>query len=90
MAGKSFKAILEGWIGQQVTVINPQSYRKTPLSDGVALETYTATVASVEGDYVELVFEARKRNQMETVQQMVPFMEVKRISTWGGEKFLQL
>jgi hypothetical protein len=90
MAGKNFKTILEDWVGQQVTVINPQSYRKTPLSDGVALETYTATVAAVEDDYVELAFEARKRNQMEKVQQMVPFMEIKRVSMWGGERFLQL
>ena len=90
MAGKTFRSVLESWIGEQVTVINPQSYRKTPLSDGVALETYTATIGSVEDDYVELSFEARKRNQMEKVQQVVPFMEIKRISTWGGEKFLQL
>ena len=90
MAGKSFKAILESWVGQQVTVINPQSYRKTPLSDGVALETYTATITTVEDDYVSLSFEARKRNQMEKVEQVVPFSEVKRVSTWGGERFLQL
>jgi len=90
MAGKCFKEILESWVGQQVTVINPQSYRKTPLSDGVALETYTATITTVEDDYVSLSFEARKRNQMEKVEQVVPFSEVKRVSTWGGEKFLQL
>ena len=90
MAGKNLRAFLESWIGEQVTVINPQSYRKTPLSDGVALETYTATIALVEEDYVELSFEARKRNQMERVQQIVPFLEIRRLSTWGGEKFLQL
>jgi hypothetical protein len=90
MAGKTFKTILESWINEQVTVINPQSYRKTPLSDGVALETYTATITSVEDDYVSLMFEARKRNQMEKVEQVVPFNEIKRVSTWGGEKFLQL
>ncbi len=90
MASKTFRGFLEGWIGEQVTVINPQSYRKTPLSDGVALETYTATIAVVEDDYVELSFDARKRNQMEKVQQIVPFAEIKRISTWGGERFLQL
>lgn len=90
MAGKTFQSILESWIGQQVTVINPQSYRKTPLSDGVALETYTATITTVEDDYVSLTFEARKRNQMEQVEQVVPFAEIKRISTWGGEKFIQL
>jgi hypothetical protein len=90
MAGKNLRAFLEGWIGEQVTVINPQSYRKTPLSDGVALETYTAAIAVVEEDYIELSFEARKRNQMERVQQIVPFSEIRRLSTWGGEKFLQL
>lgn len=90
MAGKTFKDVLDGWVGEQVTVINPHSYRKTPLSDGITLETFSATIAAVEDDYVELSFEARKQNQTEKVQQIVPFVEIKRISTWGGERYLQL
>jgi hypothetical protein len=90
MAGKTFRGVLESWVGEQVTVINPKSYRKTPLSDGVALETYQATVSSVEDDYVELTFEARKQSDTQQVLQIVPLTEIRRISTWGGEKFLQL
>ncbi len=90
MEGKTFRSALESWVGQQVTVINPKSYRKTPISDGVTLETYEATLSSVENDYVELSFEARKRGESQVVQQVVPLSEVRRISTWGGEKYIQL
>jgi hypothetical protein len=90
MAGKTFRSSLESWIGQQVMVINPKSYRKTPISDGVTLETYEATLSSVEDDYVEFTFEARKRGEPQVVQQVVPLTEIRRISTWGGEKYVQL
>jgi len=90
MAGEEFKAVLESWTNEKVKVINPASYRKGAITEGIALETYEATIKAVGSDFVHLTFEAQKKGKPENVDQYVPLNEVKRISVWGDEKYLQL
>ena len=90
MAGGNFKAALQEWVNDKITVINPASYRKGTITEGVALETYEATLVAIEEDFIRVSFEAQKKDSREKVVQLIPLHEVKRISIWGTEKFLQL
>ena len=90
MGGDQFRAVLEGWVNQKVKVINPASYRKGTITEGIALETYEATIAAVGVDFVHITFDAQKKDRREKVDQYVPLTEVKRVSVWGEEKYLQL
>ena len=52
-------------------------------------------IAEAEKLGAECIFQdangdARKQNETLEVQQIVPLAEIRRVSTWGGEKYLQL
>ena len=90
MGGDQFRGVLEKWVNQKVKVINPASYRKGTITEGIALETYEATIANVGIDFVHITFDAQKKDKLEKVDQYVPLNEVKRVSVWGEERYLQL
>lgn len=90
MASKSFRELLSAWVNQEIIVINPESFRKTMLTEGVALEIYTARVRAVHEDYIEVSFHAQKKGGVEPVDQFIPLEKIKRASVWGGEKYLHL
>jgi len=90
MSASTFKDLLSAWVSSDVIVINPESFRKTGITEGVALETYTAQIRAVYDDYIELGFQAQKKGKMENVDQYVPFNRIKRASQWGDERYLQL
>jgi len=89
MAG-SFKEVLEGWIGSTAIVINPSSFQKTALREQVGLETYKVEIKHVGNDFVQVSFESKKTDRAEQVNQFIPFHDIRRLSIWGEEKYIQL
>jgi hypothetical protein len=90
MSANTFKALLSGWVSQDIIIINPESFRKTGITEGVALETYTAQIRAVHDDYIEVGFQAQKKGKVVNVDQFIPFNRIKRASQWGDERYLQL
>lgn len=81
---------LKEWIGEEVTVVNPQSFAETVIKDVIRMETYTAKIQEIGDDFVRLHYSAVKRNVETPVDQVIPFHEIRRISVWGDEKLLHL
>ena len=90
MAGETFVSILESWVGQPVTVVNPESYKTTALGQGVSFQTYEAKVATLGADFVGLAFVAAKKSDNLEVEQYIPLAMIKRLSNWGGERLIHL
>jgi hypothetical protein len=88
MAG--FKDLLAAWIGQEVTVINPESFKLTQLGKGLGFQTYPAKVDEVGDDFVKLAFSSVKGESQTAVEQIVPMGHIKRLSLWGDERYLHL
>jgi hypothetical protein len=86
----NFKGLLEGWIGSQVTVINPESFKSTALGQGLSFQSYKAKVIEIGDDYMKLSFTAVKKDTQNEVEQIIPIYLIKRISTWGEEKLIHL
>jgi hypothetical protein len=87
---ESMRAILEGWVGKKAIVVNPQSYQKKALGVELGLETYEVEVKAVGSDFVHVCFESRKTDHPEHVEQYIPFHDIRRLSVWGEEKYIQL
>jgi hypothetical protein len=90
MAGDNWRSIILSWAGNQVTVINPESYKSTALGKGLTFQSYSATIADVGEDYIKLTFTAMKTEVKQEIEQFVPLNAVKRVSVWGGEKLVHL
>ena len=89
MAG-SFVAMLGEWVGSDVTVVNPESYKSTALGKGLTFQTYTAKLDQVGDDWIKLTFSARKGETETNVEQLVPINRIKRVSVWGDERIVHL
>lgn len=89
MAG-NFVGLLGSWVGTEVTVVNPESYKSTTLGKGLTFQTYSAKVDEVGEDFVRLSYEAVKGEAKSAVEQIVPISRIKRISVWGDEKLIHL
>jgi hypothetical protein len=90
MSGHDFRSILKSWEGSEITVINPESFKSTPLGLGLGFQSYAARLAEVGEDYVKLAYTAIKKDVQTDVEQVVPIALVKRISVWGGERLIHL
>ena len=90
MSHHDFKSILQSWVGSQVTVINPESFKATALGQGLGFQSYTAQIVELGEDYVKLAYSAIKKDSQTDVEQIVPISLVKRITIWGGERLLHL
>lgn len=84
------REVLEQWVGQEVTVINPQSFIETQIQSNLVMETYQAKVSEVGEDFIRLEYNAKKKKEDLAVDQVIPLHELRRISTWGGDRFLHL
>ncbi len=89
MAG-SIKEVLSGWVGHKATVVNPQSFQKTTLREHLGLEIYEVEVMAVGDDFLHVGFESKKTDHPEHVEQYIPFHDIRRISVWGDERYIQL
>jgi hypothetical protein len=90
MGAPNFVDVLKAWEGSAVTIINPQSYTVSKITDGISFESYTANLASVHNDYVVLAFTHKKKSEEQPVEQFIPLAWVKRVSTWGDQRYIQL
>jgi len=90
MSGHDFRSILKSWEGGEITVINPESFKSTPLGLGLGFQSYTAKLSTVGEDFITLVYTAIKKDVQTDVEQIVPIALIKRISVWGGEKLIHL
>lgn len=86
----TMRELLSQWVNADVHVVNPQSYVVTALKDSLTMETYQAKLAEVGEDFVRLRFHATRRKEDMPVDQLIPLHEVKRVSTWGDDKYLHL
>ena len=86
----NFKGLLEAWIGSQVTVINPESFKSTALGQGLSFQSYKAKLVEIGDDYMKLSFTAVKKDTQNEVEQIIPIYLIKRISIWGEEKLIHL
>lgn len=86
----NFVDLLKDWVGKDVTVVNPESYKLTALGKGLSFQTYSATMSEMGGDYVKITFSAVKQEQQTSVEQLIPLKNIKRISLWGDERLIHL
>ncbi len=85
-----FVDVLKSWEGKTVTIINPQSYTVSKITDGISFESYSATLSVVADDYIRVTFAHKKQNDEQPVEQIVPLQWVKRVSLWGDQHYIQL
>ncbi len=90
MAESNFKELLTTWSKGEVTIVNPQSFRRGAITDAIDLETFSANLKHVGDDFVEVQYEAKKKGEVESVTQYIPFTQIRRLSLWGSEKLIQL
>jgi len=90
MAESNFLAILNSWKGGDVTVINPQSFRKGAITNAIDLETFPAKLVGVGDDFIEVKYEAKKKGELAEVTQFIPFTQIKRVSIWGTENMIHI
>jgi len=88
--GATLLGLLQAWVGTEITVVNPESYKSTQLGKGLTFQTYGAKLAEIGDDFLKLTFAAKKNESSTTVEQIIPLDRVKRISSWGDEKLIHL
>ena len=81
---------LKQWENQEVTIVNPESYKSTALGEGLTFQTFGAKLAEVGDDYIRVSFQAKKMEDVLNVEQIIPMSRIKRVSMWGDEKLLHL
>ena len=91
--GSSVRAILEKLVGKVVLIVNPESYRKTPIGFSIEKETYRAKVKAIHEDCVEVrcefITDPRKGTK-EVTAQFIPMNQVKRISVSQSDRYLHI
>jgi hypothetical protein len=90
MPQSTFLAILSSWKNTEVTVVNPQSFRRGAITNAIDLETFPARLVHVGEDYVEVAYEAKKKGEMAPVTQFIPFTQIRRLSVWGSENLIHI
>jgi len=90
VSGENFKACLGEWVGGEVTVVNPESYKSTALGKGLTFQSYRAKLDSVGDDFIKLSFSSVKGDSQTAVEQLIPVYHVKRVSSWGDERIVHL
>ena len=88
--GANLIGLLQAWVGSEVTVVNPESYKSTQLGKGLTFQTYNAKLEQIGDDFLKLTFTAKKQETTTNVEQIIPLNRVKRISSWGEEKLIHL
>jgi hypothetical protein len=85
-----FSEMLGQWTGSTVHVINPESYTLGQLGDQIKFESYDVVLVEVADDYVQISFTRLKKGAEEKVDQFIPLHQVKRVSMWGDQRFIQI
>ncbi|MCB1163010.1 MAG: hypothetical protein R3C71_09845 [Candidatus Krumholzibacteriia bacterium] len=90
MAAARFVEVLKAWEGSSVTIINPQSYTVSKITDGISFESYTAELSGVADDYIQVTFVHKRQHEDQPVEQFIPLTWIKRVSVWGSQRYIQL
>ncbi len=89
----SLRAVLEKLVGKVVLVVNPESYRKTPIGFSIEKETYRAKVKSLHSDCLEVrcefVTDPRKGTK-EVTAQFIPVAQIKRVSVGQTDRYIHI
>lgn len=88
--GGNLLGLMNEWVGSEVTVVNPESYKSTALGKGLTFQTYVAKLDQIGDDFLKLTFTAKKGESETQVEQLIPLDQIKRISRWGDEKLIHL
>lgn len=88
--GANLIGLLQAWVGSEITVVNPESYKSTQLGKGLTFQTYNAKLEQIGDDFLKLTFTAKKQETTTNVEQIIPIDRVKRMSSWGDEKIIHL
>ena len=83
-------SLLGEWVGSEVTIINPESYKSTALGKGLTFQSYKAKFEELGDDFVRISFAAKKGDSHTQVEQLIPYDQIKRVSRWGDEKLIHL
>ena len=75
MAANHFVEVLKSWAGTPVTIINPQSYTVSKITDGISFESYSAQLTVVAEDFIQVTFAVAW---------------IKRVSIWQNQRYIQL
>jgi len=86
----SFASLLGEWVGGEVTIVNPESFKSSALGKGLTFQSYKAIFAELGDDFVRVTFQAKKGDSQTEVEQLIPFGFIKRVSRWGEEKLIHL
>ena len=89
---ESFLAILEGFVGKVVTVVNPESYEDAPIGHTLTTGFYRAKVVGIGSDFLVVATEYVHKGAKgkEPVRQFIPLHRVKRISLMKTERLIHL
>ncbi len=90
MSVSSFISVLKEWENSTVTIINPESYSLGMLGDKIAFESYEVTLVAASDDFIHISYTRAKKGEDTKVEQYIPIGQVKRVSIWGDEKFIQI
>lgn len=90
MAASRFAEVLKSWAGSTVTIINPQSYTVSKITDGISFESYSAQLTAAADDYIQVTFSHKKQGADQPVEQFIPLAWIKRISVWQNQRYIQL
>jgi hypothetical protein len=90
MVANRFVEVLKAWTGTTVTIINPQSYTVSKITEGISFESYSAQLTAVADDFIHVTFAHKKQGADQPVEQFVPVAWIKRISVWQNQRYIQL
>jgi len=89
----SLRAVLEKLVDKVVLVVNPESYRKTPIGFSIEKETYRAKVKALHSDCLEVrcefVTDPRKGTK-EVTAQFIPVAQIKRVSVGQTDRYIHI
>jgi hypothetical protein len=90
---KSFDEILQGMIGQIVTVINPQCYTPTLAGYRINSEAYKAKILACDNGILRLMIDYLNnphKNTHERACQYIPVEQIKRVMISKSERLVNL
>ena len=86
----TFAEQIRQWANEEVTVVNPESYKSTALGEGLTFQTFGAKISEVGDDYIRVAFQAKKMEEVLNVEQLIPMEKIKRVSLWGDQKLIHI
>ena len=89
----TFHDLLKTFVGQVITIVNPESYEDAPIGHQIRAGFYRAKLIGLGTDY--LIFATQfvhvgKSAEKEPVRQYIPLSKIKRFSALKGERLLHL